>query len=113
MLPILKIQDIIRLNRVNYKSNTTNKAHYVISMRLRGKSSFLYSGTEFMVSRGDVLYIPVEKIAQKILTAKGTNTRKRLQATEILAIDEISMIPADIFDLLNKSRFVFKLYSCT
>jgi len=58
MLPILKIQDVIRLKRVNYKSNTTNKAHYVISIRLKGKSSFLYCGTEFSVSEGEILYIP-------------------------------------------------------
>mgnify|MGYP003311743091 CR=1 FL=1 len=46
--------------------------------------------------------VPVEKIAQKILTAKGTNTRKRLQATEILAIDEISMLSMETFEKIDK-----------
>ena len=87
MVPIVKIQDIIRLNRVNYKSNTTNKAHYVISMRLRGKSSFLYSGTEFMVSRGDVLYIPF-----------GSNYSQKSDGEEIICIhlDALSPMPKKI-----------------
>ena len=46
--------------------------------------------------------IPVEKIAQKILPASGTHTRKRLQSTEILAVDEISMLSMKTFEKIDK-----------
>ncbi|WP_164503800.1 DEAD/DEAH box helicase [Rickettsiales endosymbiont of Stachyamoeba lipophora] len=44
---------------------------------------------------------PAEQIIKFILSGKGTQTRRRIKATKILAIDEISMISADILDKLN------------
>ena len=46
--------------------------------------------------------IPVEKIAQNILSARGTNTRKRLLKTDVLAIDEISMLSMETFEKVDK-----------
>ena len=46
--------------------------------------------------------IPIEKIAQRILSPKGIQTRKRLQQTEILAIDEISMLSSITFEKVDK-----------
>ena len=84
MLPILKIQDIIRLKRVNYKSKTTNKAHYVISIRLKGESSFLNGGNKLIVSAGEVLYIPF-----------GSNYSQESDGEEIICIhlDALSPMP--------------------
>lgn len=46
--------------------------------------------------------LPIIEIAKHILSAKGTNTRKKIQATEILAIDEISMLSKETFENLNE-----------
>lgn len=46
--------------------------------------------------------IPVEKIARNILSARGTHTRKRLQTTDVLAIDEISMLSMENFEKIDK-----------
>ena len=46
--------------------------------------------------------IPVEKIAQNILSLKGTNTRKRLLKTKVLAVDEISMLSMETFEKVDK-----------
>lgn len=46
--------------------------------------------------------IPVEKIAQNILTVKRTHTRRRLQSTQILAIDEVSMLSMEMFEKIDK-----------
>jgi YesN/AraC family two-component response regulator len=90
MLPILKIQDIIRLKRVNYKSNTTNKAHYVISVRLKGKSSFLYSSNKITVGEGEVVYIPF-----------GSNYSQESDSEEIICIhlDALSPMPKKIMKI--------------
>lgn len=90
MLPILKIQDIIRLKRVNYKSNTTNKAHYVISVRLKGKSSFLYSSNKITVGEGEVVYIPF-----------GSNYSQESDGEEIICIhlDALSPMPQRIMKI--------------
>ena len=45
--------------------------------------------------------LPLNEILRNIMSVKGVKMRKKLISTKILAIDEISMIPADIFDLLN------------
>lgn len=45
--------------------------------------------------------LPLNELLRNIMSAKGTHMRKKLRKTKILAIDEISMISADIFDLLN------------
>ena len=46
--------------------------------------------------------IPVEKIAQNILSIKGTNTKKRLLKTKVLAVDEISMLSMETFEKVDK-----------
>ena len=46
--------------------------------------------------------IPVEKIAQNILSVKGSNTRKRLLKTKVLAVDEISMLSMETFEKVDK-----------
>lgn len=96
MLPILKIQDIIRLKRVNYKSNTTNKAHYVISVRIKGKSSFLYSGNKFTVGEGEVLYIPF-----------GSNYSQESDGEEIICIhlDALSPMPKKIMKITPEDSY--------
>lgn len=45
--------------------------------------------------------MPINEIVRNICSAKGVHMRKKLRSARILAIDEISMISADIFDLLN------------
>ncbi len=45
--------------------------------------------------------LPLNEILRNICSVKGTHMRKKLRAAKMLAIDEISMIPAHIFDLLN------------
>ena len=91
MLPILIIRDIIRLKRVNYKSNTINKAHYVISLRLKGKSSFLYGGNRLTVSEGEVLYIPF-----------GSNYSQKSEGEEIICIhlDALSPMPKKLMKMI-------------
>ena len=46
--------------------------------------------------------LPVNEILRKICSASGVHMRKKLRAAKMLAIDEISMISADIFDLLDQ-----------
>lgn len=46
--------------------------------------------------------IPIEQIAQKILSPRGTNTRKKIRSTEILTIDEISMLSMETFEKVDK-----------
>lgn len=50
--------------------------------------------------------LSVTEICNFINSGKGTQARRRIQRTKILAIDEISMISAQVFDLLNQ---VFKV----
>ena len=45
--------------------------------------------------------LPLNEIVKNILSARGINTRKKLQQAEILAIDEISMLSVSTFDLLD------------
>lgn len=45
---------------------------------------------------------PINLVIDYILSAKGTPTRRRIRSTKILAIDEISMISAEIFDQLDQ-----------
>lgn len=102
MLPFLQIQDIIRLKRANYKSNTTNKAHYVISVRLKGKSSFLYGGTEFTVSEGEILYIPF-----------GSSYSQESDGEEIICIhlDALSPMPQRVMRITpNEPAVVCALF---
>lgn len=58
MLTLMNIQEVVRLKRVNYKSKTTNKSHFVISCRINGESSFFCDNETIPVKRGDILYIP-------------------------------------------------------
>jgi ATP-dependent DNA helicase PIF1 len=44
---------------------------------------------------------PFAEVMRFINSGKGTHIRRKLKKTRILAIDEISMLSADIFDLLN------------
>ena len=44
---------------------------------------------------------PAEEIASFINSGKGTRIRRKLKKAKMLAIDEISMISAETFDLLN------------
>ena len=46
--------------------------------------------------------MPLNEILRNICSAKGIHMRKKLRSAKMLAIDEISMIPAHIFDLLNE-----------
>ena len=46
--------------------------------------------------------LPLNEILRNICSVKGTHLRKKLRSAKMLAIDEISMISADIFDLLNE-----------
>ena len=91
MLPILVIKDIIRLKRVNYKSKTINKAHYVLSLRLKGKSSFLYGGNKLTVGEGEVLYIPF-----------GSNYSQESEGEEIICIhlDALSPMPKKLTKII-------------
>jgi len=50
--------------------------------------------------------IPLENILENILSRKFSYLRKRIRSTAMLAIDEISMISAEIFDILDH---VFKI----
>jgi ATP-dependent DNA helicase PIF1 len=45
--------------------------------------------------------IPLENILENILSRKFSYLRKRIRSTNMLAIDEISMISAEIFDILD------------
>lgn len=45
--------------------------------------------------------VPLNEILKKIFSAKGTNLRKKLLNAEILAIDEISMLSKNTFELLD------------
>lgn len=45
--------------------------------------------------------VPINKIAQKILSPKGIYTRRKILNTDILAIDEISMLSMRTFEMLD------------
>lgn len=45
--------------------------------------------------------MPLNEILRNICSVKGVHMRKKLRAAKMLAIDEISMISSEIFDLLN------------
>lgn len=44
---------------------------------------------------------PIEDIIENILSKKFSRLRRRIRTTNMLAIDEISMISADVFDILD------------
>ncbi|MDR2760709.1 MAG: AAA family ATPase, partial [Rickettsiales bacterium] len=44
---------------------------------------------------------PMEEIVKKIMSPGGINTRRKIQSTEILAIDEISMLSMETFENLD------------
>lgn len=46
--------------------------------------------------------MPVDKIIENIFSAKLSKVRRRIKQTKTLAIDEISMISADVFEILDK-----------
>ncbi len=46
--------------------------------------------------------LPIEKIVENLNSAKFSRVRKKIRRARALAIDEISMISADLFELLNK-----------
>lgn len=46
--------------------------------------------------------MPVDKIIENIFSAKLSKVRRRIKQTKALAIDEISMISADVFEILDK-----------
>ncbi len=45
--------------------------------------------------------LPLNELLRNICSAKGTHMKKKLRNAKMLAIDEISMISSEIFDLLN------------
>lgn len=45
--------------------------------------------------------IPFEELLRRIFSRRGVKIRKKLRTAEILAIDEVSMLHAETFDLLN------------
>ncbi|MDR3079123.1 MAG: AAA family ATPase [Rickettsiales bacterium] len=46
--------------------------------------------------------IPVREIARRILSARGINIRRKILNTEALAIDEISMLSRETFEMLEE-----------
>jgi ATP-dependent DNA helicase PIF1 len=46
--------------------------------------------------------LPAEQIIENLLSEKFSRVRKKLKMAKMLAIDEISMIPGSVFDLLNE-----------
>ncbi|MDR3289904.1 MAG: AAA family ATPase [Rickettsiales bacterium] len=50
------------------------------------------------LGKGD---LPLQKILEFLLSKPAINIRKKLQKAEMLAIDEISMISADLFNMFN------------
>lgn len=46
--------------------------------------------------------LPIEQIVGNIFSGKMSKIRRRIKQTNILAIDEISMISADLFEILDK-----------
>lgn len=46
--------------------------------------------------------VPIEKNIESILSARGSNVRRRLLKTDVLAIDEISMLSMETFDKIDK-----------
>lgn len=46
--------------------------------------------------------MPPEKIIENIFSAKGLRARRRIRQARALAIDEISMISAEVFEILNR-----------
>lgn len=57
-IPVVKILDIIQINRENIRLKTNNKNCYVISCRIKGESLFFYNNSYHAVRKGDILYIP-------------------------------------------------------
>lgn len=57
-IPILRILDIIRIQRENVRQKTHNKSCYVLSCRISGEGVFIDHDTTFTVKPGDILYIP-------------------------------------------------------
>lgn len=51
------------------------------------------------IGKGD---LPLEQIYQHLDSFKGAKQRKQMRMAKILAIDEISMISADVFELVDK-----------
>jgi ATP-dependent DNA helicase PIF1 len=45
--------------------------------------------------------IPILEIAKRILSARGVRTREKILATELLAIDEVSMLSKETFEMLG------------
>jgi len=45
--------------------------------------------------------LPLNETIRNILSVKGTYLRRKLRSAKMLAIDEISMISAEVFDMLN------------
>ena len=94
MLALLKIKDVIRLDRKNYRSKTRKKAYVVISCRLSGESCFLYSGKQMTVKRGDLLYIP-QGCSYSQETAAETIICLHLEALSPLPCDLQKITPTD------------------
>jgi len=46
--------------------------------------------------------LPIEKIVENIFSAKFIRVRRRIKQARALAIDEISMISAEVFEILNR-----------
>ena len=46
--------------------------------------------------------VPIEKNIESILSARGSNVRRRLLKTDVLAIDEISMLSMETFEKIDK-----------
>jgi len=46
--------------------------------------------------------LPIEQIIANLFSAKLSKTRRRIKQTQILAIDEISMISAELFEILDQ-----------
>ncbi|NBV06352.1 MAG: hypothetical protein EBS06_03830 [Proteobacteria bacterium] len=46
--------------------------------------------------------LPVEKIIENIFSAKAIRARRRIKQARALAIDEISMISAEVFEIINR-----------
>jgi ATP-dependent DNA helicase PIF1 len=82
------------------KENIKNK--YLQITATTGVAAINISGTTLHSWAGlGMEELPINEIIKKIMSVKGINTRKKIQATEILAIDEISMLSMETFENLN------------
>ena len=88
------ILQYLRSNYLDHGLNITASTG-VAAVNIGGQTIHSWSGI-------GLAKLPAEKIIQNLLSPKLRKIRTRIQLAKMLAIDEISMISAYIFDLLDK-----------